>query len=862
MIVLSRFPRVLARERRANRWIDSVLVWLAFLAGIPVYGQLPATRLHRVFPPGGQIGASVDVTVNGVDLDEMDRLVFSHPKITAIPKMAPPQPFDKQPRPLPGQFTVTISPDVPSGIYEVRGCGLYGTSTACSFAVSHLPQRVEQGSNHSLASAMPLELNSTVSGHTAADTYDVFQFSATRGTRILIHCETLRLDSRLDAVLEVFDASGRQLARSRDLRRNEPLLDFEAPADGTYRVRVHDSTYRGGATFFYRLSLSTQPHIDFVLPAVGVPGTTETFTLLGRNLPGSTPSQAVAFGGASLQQLSAEITLPEDATDFKSPLPNAFLTPADLGRTGFQYHLKTPAGSSNAAFIARAEAPVVPELEPNDSRDQPQRIASLPCEVVGQFDGRDDADWFAFEAKPGSPLALEIFSQRRGLLTDPFLLLQHVVTDAEGNDVVTDVVEVDDIDTKLNNPPFDGPQRDAGCVFTPQVAGTYRVMVRDLYAGAVPDPQQVYALSIGPPKHDFQLLATFKMLADPDPNKAFMAAPILRPGGALLTMVQAYRRAGFDDEIAISVDGLPAGVTCLPAVIASGQNQTILALVADETVAPTSMPLKIIGQTVAGDRTIRREAFFGSVVWDKHNAKETTHARIRSDARLSVIEDTQPFSISLPGDASRTISLGSKLSVPVQVTRREGVKGVLTMKAHGLPEGITAAALSLDEKTNETTLEITLEASAPLGAHTFYLSGQSKVAYRRNPRAAAAAEAEKARIEQVIVRLTEEKQAAIAAQVEAETKLADLAQGSDAEERTEATAAAKSATAAATAAVTRAAENLAAAQAQLKIVNQRAIDLAAAAKPRDIDVVVQSPPVTLLVVPAKSSSAKTNSAAP
>ncbi len=859
MNVPSRSPAIFAPERRGAREVArrvaTVVVSLAVLAGMPLYAQLPEARLHRVFPPGGQIGASVDLTIHGVDLDEVDQLVFSHPQITAEPKMAPRPAFDEHPQPLPGQFNVTISPDVPVGIYEVRASGRYGTSTARSFAVSHLPQVIEHGPNNSLASAMPLEMNSIVSGHTAADTYDVYQFSATRGSRVLIHCETLRLDSRIDAVLKVFDASGHQLASSRDLRRNEPLVDFTVPADGTYRVLVHDSTYRGGDSFFYQLSLSTQPHIDFVLPPVGLPGTTGAFTLFGRNLPGAASAVGVASGvtleGASLEQLQVEIPLPTDASAFKPPVLNAFVRPADLGRAGFQYRLETPAGPSNPAFIAMAEAPVVPEVEPNDARGQPQRIASLPCEVFAQFDGRDQGDWFEFEAEAGSPLALEVSSQRRGLPTDPFLLVQHVVVDARGNDVSSDVMEVDDIDAELSNPPFDAPRRDAGCVFTPDVTGTYRVLVRDLYAGSVPDPRQVYSLSIGPPKPDFQLLATFKMLADPDPNEALMTAPILRPGGTQLTIVQAYRRAGFDGEITVTADDLPGGVACPPAVIAAGQNQTILGLVANETAAPTSMPLKIVGTTTAGDQEIRREAFFSTVVWDKHNANEITHARIRHDARLSVIEDTQPLSITLLGEASQAVSPGGKLSIPVQVTRREGVKGVVTINAHELPKAITAAALSLDEKTNEAALEITLEANAPLGSHTFYLAGQSKVAYRRNPRAAAEAEAEKTRFGQLIVRLIEANQVAVAAKVEAETKLADLAEGGDAADKVAATAAAKSATAAAT----KTAENLAAAQTRNKIVNQRAIDLAAAAQSRDIDVFVQSLPVTLLVVPAKATAA-------
>src|SRR5262245_2112870 len=82
--------------------------------------QLPVTQLTSIFPPGGKPGTTVEVTAAGVDLDDADKLVFSHPGIVAAAKMTTPTDFEKTPKPMPGQFTVTIAGDVPPGIYEAR----------------------------------------------------------------------------------------------------------------------------------------------------------------------------------------------------------------------------------------------------------------------------------------------------------------------------------------------------------------------------------------------------------------------------------------------------------------------------------------------------------------------------------------------------------------------------------------------------------------------------------------------------------------------------------------------------------------------------------------------------------------------
>ena len=49
--------------------------------------QLPSTRLSAVFPPGGQVGTTVDVTLtSGLELEEISKLLFNHPGIVATPK--------------------------------------------------------------------------------------------------------------------------------------------------------------------------------------------------------------------------------------------------------------------------------------------------------------------------------------------------------------------------------------------------------------------------------------------------------------------------------------------------------------------------------------------------------------------------------------------------------------------------------------------------------------------------------------------------------------------------------------------------------------------------------------------------------
>src|SRR5687768_17326143 len=89
--------------------------------------QVPQPKIFAVQPPGSKVGATVDLRISsGSDLDGADRLLFSHPGITAKQLREEPNRIYPQGRAIDGKFKVTVAADVPPGIYEVRAAGYFG----------------------------------------------------------------------------------------------------------------------------------------------------------------------------------------------------------------------------------------------------------------------------------------------------------------------------------------------------------------------------------------------------------------------------------------------------------------------------------------------------------------------------------------------------------------------------------------------------------------------------------------------------------------------------------------------------------------------------------------------------------------
>src|SRR5204863_5299073 len=110
--------------------------------------QVPQPKIYALQPCGGKVGTSIDVKISsGSDLDGTDRLLFSHPGITAKPVMEEPSRIYPQGRAVEGRFKVSVAADVPPGIYEVRAAGYFGITNSRRFAVSEREEVLEKEPN-------------------------------------------------------------------------------------------------------------------------------------------------------------------------------------------------------------------------------------------------------------------------------------------------------------------------------------------------------------------------------------------------------------------------------------------------------------------------------------------------------------------------------------------------------------------------------------------------------------------------------------------------------------------------------------------------------------------------------------------
>src|SRR6185295_2079227 len=206
---IKREPAMRAQTRNAR--IALLLSAVAtLLLATPAGAQLPVARLATVFPAGGKIGSTVEVGVTGAELDQATQIHFSHPGITAKPKLV-----EKTGQPEANKFIVSIGKNVPVGIYEARVIGRFGVSNPRGFAVGDLAEVVGKSPNNTFSNATEITVGAIANGRADANAADFYKFTAKQGQRILIDCQTREIDSRLNESLVLFDSTGRELERAR-----------------------------------------------------------------------------------------------------------------------------------------------------------------------------------------------------------------------------------------------------------------------------------------------------------------------------------------------------------------------------------------------------------------------------------------------------------------------------------------------------------------------------------------------------------------------------------------------------------------------------------------------------------------------
>lgn len=682
--------------RRVFRGDLAATVWLTLLGMLQIAcGQSPPV-LSTVFPAGGQAGQQVEITVSGGNLQSLRTLHCNVPGMRCEKLEA-------------SRFRLTIPADALPGVCDLWAESESGVSAPRTFVIGNREELLEVEPAAPSTEAMSVPLDGVINGRIEkAGDSDQFRFEAKQGQRVVVECSAERIDSRLRAVLEIFDSAGRRLAVNRGYFGIDPLIDFRVPADGAYVVKVQDLTSSGSAEHYYRLEIDTGPRVVFTVPSVVERGKSSRVALYGWNL-------SSGQGGVAKDSFDRlEVEIPASLAEASWPLPLR-MQPAQAVFEGLAYHLP---GSHAATVIGVTDAPVVLDQDGNHSAASAQAIA-VPCEVSGRLVASDERDWFALEARRGEVFFIEALGQR---IQSPVDL--HVsVFDASGRRELAQFSdEVRNIGGTFPTSHLDPTGR-----WVCPADGRHLIAVRNLNGGSSTDPRRRYRLSVRREEPDFQVVAV--------PRRDETSGLNVRSGGREVVDLFAFRRRGCDGAIRIAAQDLPQGLECPDVWLGSGVDHGTLVVSADQNVTSLFVELKLEAIADEHGSMLRRRVRGGSIVragtpngWGRLTSR--IPLTIGGQAPLRITADGhESVEHHLYGKLKTKHAPGSVVDIAVEIERGAAAhQAPVKLIGIGLPDEIRNSTAVVPPGKSKGYVSFYLPPTLPVGRYSLAVRAETTVA--------------------------------------------------------------------------------------------------------------------------------------
>ena len=709
---------------RSSR-VVSLSALLLLLITSPATAQL-APVLNTVFPCGGQIGTAFEVSVAGSHLESVQTLQSNVPGF-GCEFLAP------------NRFRVTVPSTTMPGQYDVWAVGENGLSSPRTFLIGRHPELLDVEPNDAEAAAMSVPLDTVVNGQLdkPADV-DQYRIQATMGQRVIIECSAERIDSRLRAVLEVFDDHGRRIAVNRGYVGIDPLIDFVAPADGSYVVRVQDLLSSGGPELYYRLEFDTQPRVLFSRPSMIQRGQATRVTLFGWNLlTAKATAEVSAVSGeksGSQAELDSDLTSHHTTDSFKQiefeqievEIPASLAQPSTQLPIRLQPSQVVTAANSFAYYLPGSHAPVMIGLsniaisldQSDNHAPESAQIVSVPCQLSGQLADAGEQDWFATDVQRGEVLHLEGFGQRISSPVD----LQISVYDSEQQSLLAQFSDQqDNVDDEFSISHLDP----AGRWVCPR-DGRYLVAVRNLNRGIQNDLRRIYQLSIRREEADFQVVAI--------PVTDGVRSLNIPQGGRQIVKLIAIRQRAYNGAIRVSARDLPGGIECPDVWFGPGVNQATMVISADPACEKLIDNLHLEATGDAEHNTLRHAVQFGTIVragspngWGR--LVSALPFAVTGSAPLRISANAhEPLEHQLYGTLAAKHFQGSAVDVAVEIERRNAShQADVKMFAEGLPDQIKnqIAIIPAGQTKGYVTFELPL--TLPAGHYSFAIRTETTV---------------------------------------------------------------------------------------------------------------------------------------
>jgi hypothetical protein len=662
-------------------------------------------------------------------------------------------------------FRCTLPAEASVGIYAFRMATAKGVSNTRLVMVDDLPNAADNGNNKTMPTAQAVAFPTAVDGAAEAESYDFYKLTVPSGQRISVEVVARRLGSALDPVIRLLDAAGRELAYSDDEPGigADCRFAYQFASAGDYFLELRDIRYQGSPNHRYRLRIGNFPLVNTPYPLAGQKGTSPKLTTAGPSTEEVSPlSVAVPMEVASGRvpmtvrypqgQGSAGLTLiasggpeqvefepndtPETSTGMTLPfsINGRFETPKD--RDWFEFQAQKgqrflftgrtrSIGSPTDLFLrlTNAAGGVLAEAEDSGMDEgvlnftfPEDGVYRLMVEDLLRRGGPDQVYRIDIEPyQPGFSLAIEaekydapkggvfvakVTSARRdynGPITisangiEGAQLANNMIPEGKNETTMSVTLPASLESGQLPIVRFVGQAKIGEADFraTASTLVPLRAQLNGLpYPPA--DLDGLVGLGVGPVFADF-----FQLSVEP--------SPVLFPqvAGATTLTVKTTKANGFDDNIAIAVDGLPPGVAATAAPIPKGQAQVAIPLAGPGALAEGDYKFRIVGSAAFQNQP--RQVVLGDVM-------------------LRVVK---PFEVSLvpAGPMNRGAVQKIKFSVV-----RTAATGAVAIRLKQVPAGLNLPAeITIPEGQNEVQIDVTAAADAPLGESKVVAVATTKV---------------------------------------------------------------------------------------------------------------------------------------
>ncbi len=666
-------------------------------------------------------------------------------------------------------FRITAGAGTPEGICGIRVATGRGVSEVRLLAIDSLPAVVENGANKTRDTAQEVTLPVAIDGASEAESFDYFKFTAHAGQRVTIEALAQRLGSPLDPVIRLLDQAGNELAYSDDEPGigSDSRLAYEIPAEGTYLLEVGDIRYQGSGGHRYRLRLGDFPLVNVAYPLAAQRGTSAELGLVGPSVDGSTvirttvdgtaperlrltiaapEGQGSTWAGLLVEPLPEAIELePNDAPEAASPVSvpggvsGRFETPQD--RDYFQF---TPAAGQRLLLVGQtrtlgsptdlflrlykedgtllAEADdsggnegvidftfpeaanyrlMVEDLNRRGGPEHAYRVAIVPYSPGFSLAAETDR----FNAPQGGVFVAKVTVARRDYAGPITLSLEGA---PEGTSLAGETIAENANETvlRVTLPASAAPgsllplkirgQATIGEATVRSVASNL-AQLRGLLSGLPSPPAELdgaLALGVGPAFGEFIKLST-----DVTP------AEYPQLVGSATLKVKVEKLQGFDDVVALAVEGLPAGYAAEVKNIEKGQAEAELIIRGPLVPALGSFQFRVVGAATHQEQP----------------------GRAATEVAVRVI---RPLKVQVA--PSGPLTAGGTQPVKITVTRFAGSTAPVTLRWTRLPLGVTGATeMVLGEGQSELETPLTAAADAMLGETPLELEAVSVVSGRQ-----------------------------------------------------------------------------------------------------------------------------------